>query len=504
MDKREKEYIKREQNRKLKKVQEYKATGFALGATLVIAAILLFNSYDMKTGEFKTLALTLAGGYFATAVLQFIIWIKMKNDIIKKDGVTTITRLCGFLMIALLLSGNIFAAIAGFLTIKKEKNLEYQLSVYMLLTTLCVLLVSMINLFKPYVSNTFFSGMGLLAAIAVLDVLAMFLIGKGVNGKQVDTRLKWLGVVLILTAATGNIFALVLGLVLIVKIRHKDDLATIEWIEVIRRIFRDNMASLGFFVVTFLLAISICSYLTFDYYVATENDYSAILLNPSLVYPFGTDNYGRCVFTRIVFGARISLVVGILSTMVPIIIGGILGAVAGFYGNRMDNSIMRVLDILYAVPGILLAIAIVAAFGTSTFNLIMALSLGNVPVYARTVRATVLGLSNSEFVEAARACGAKDHVIILKHILPNSMAPIIVRATLSIGGAVLSTSSLSYLGLGVEPHIPEWGNILKIGSKYLETNPYLAIYPGLAIIVLVLAFNYLGDGLRDALDPKLK
>lgn len=504
MENREKEYLKRENNRKLKKVQEFKATGFSMGATLVIVLILLFNSYSFKTGEIKPTMLSMAGGYFVTALIQALIWVKMRNDIIKNNTVSKSTRVLGFVMILFLATGNIFSAIAGFLTIKKEKNLEYQLSVYMLLTTVCVMLVSLINLFKPYVSNTFIPGMGLLAGVTVLDVIAMILVGKGVHGKKVNPKLKWLGGILILTAATGNIFAFILGMVLIVKIRHKDDMATIEWIEVIRRIFRDNMASLGFFVVTFLLSISICSYLTFDYYVATENDYSAILLSPSLVYPFGTDNYGRCVFTRIVFGARISLVVGILSTLVPIIIGGILGAVAGFYGNAIDNSIMRVLDILYAVPGILLAIAIVAAFGTSTFNLIMALSLGNVPVYARTVRATVLGLSNSEFVEAARACGAKDHVIILKHILPNSMAPIIVRATLSIGGAVLSTSSLSYLGLGVEPHIPEWGNILKIGSKYLETNSYLAIYPGLAIIILVLAFNYLGDGLRDALDPKLK
>ena len=264
------------------------------------------------------------------------------------------------------------------------------------------------------------------------------------------------------------------------------------------------MAIIGMFVVTVLLSISLCSYLTFDYSIATDNNYSALLLEPSLEYPFGTDDYGRCVFTRIVFGARISLAVGIATTVVPIIIGGVLGAISGFYGGKSDNIIMRLLDVLYAVPGILLAIAIVAAFGTSTFNLIMALSIGSIPTYARTVRASVLGLANSEFVEAAKACGAKDHIIIFKHIIPNSMAPIIVRATLSIGGAVLSTSSLSYLGLGVEPHVPEWGNILKAGSTYLETNPYLAIYPGLAIILLVLAFNYMGDGLRDALDPKLK
>ena len=155
-------------------------------------------------------------------------------------------------------------------------------------------------------------------------------------------------------------------------------------------------------------------------------------------------------------------------------------------------------------PDMLLAIAIIAAFGANTVNLILALSIGSVAVYARTVRATVLGLANAEFVEAARSCGARDWNIIFRHIIPNSLAPIIVRSTMGIGTAVLSTSSLSYLGLGVEPHIPEWGNILKIGSQYLETNPYLAIFPGLAIILLVLAFNFFGDGLRDALDPKLK
>ena len=151
-----------------------------------------------------------------------------------------------------------------------------------------------------------------------------------------------------------------------------------------------------------------------------------------------------------------------------------------------------------------MAIAIIAAFGVSTTNLILALSIGGIPSYARTVRATVMGLANQEFVEAARACGAKDGTIIFKHIIPNSLAPVIVRATLGIGSAVLSTSSLSYLGIGVEPHVPEWGNILKAGSTYLETNPYIAIFPGLAIILIVLAFNYFGDGLRDALDPKLK
>ena len=222
------------------------------------------------------------------------------------------------------------------------------------------------------------------------------------------------------------------------------------------------------------------------------------------MYPFGCDDYGRCVFTRIVFGASISLIIGMISTIVPIVMGGLLGAVSGFYGGKRDNAIMRVMDVLNAVPSILLAIAIIAAFGASTVNLILALSISVVPSYARIVRAQVMGISNQEFVEAAKACGAKNGTIIFKHIIPNSLAPVIVQATMGIGSAVLSTSSLSYLGIGVEPHIPEWGNVLKAGSTFLETNPYIAIFPGLAIIIIVLAFNFFGDGLRDALDPKLK
>ena len=497
-------YLKREKKRKLSRFVEYKTATFATGITFAIFLVILGGSFDFATQSFQIGSVTLSLVFLVSSIIQGLVSYKIQSDILKHGDIKDSTRKIGFVMLLFLLTANIFIAIAAFTLVKKDKGIEYTLSIYALLTSLIVFMISALNLFKEYVANTFMLGMGLLAFLSMFYLAVMVLVHKFVHHKDVDKRMKWVGYLLILSAISGNVFALILGLIIITKIKRAGDEISVEWIEVIRRLFRNNMAIIGMLVVTVLLSISLCSYLTFDYSIATDNNYSALLQPPSIEYPFGTDDYGRCVFTRIVFGARISLAVGIATTVLPIIVGGALGAVSGFYGGKTDNIIMRLLDVLYAVPGILLAIAIVAAFGTSTSNLIIALSIGSVPTYARTVRASVMGLAGSEFVEAAKACGAKDHIIIFNHIIPNSLAPIIVRATLSIGGAVLSTSSLSYLGLGVEPHVPEWGNILKAGSTYLETNPYLAIYPGLAIILLVLAFNYMGDGLRDALDPKLK
>lgn len=501
---RNKEYVKRTTSRKLNRFQEYTTINFAWGASLILFFILLFNGYNIIDKTVNQGLLLFSFIYLAEGIIQFIISAALKKEIIEGSEIKKSTRIKGYLMILFVLNGNIFSAIAGFTLIKKKKTIEYTISIYMFLVSICIMLVSALNLFKDNVADTFMIGMGILFANALFYLFCMIMAGKYSDSKNVDKRIIPIVVILILTSITGNIFALLLASVLISKYRHKDKETAVEWIDIVNRLFRNNMSVIGVFVIVFLISLSLCSYLTFDYSIAVENNYSAILQKPNIKYPFGTDNFGRCAFSRIVFGARISLIIGIAVTVLPMFMGGMLGAVSGYYGGKLDNAIMRFMDVLYAVPSILLAIAIIASFGTSTFNLVMALSVGSIAVYARTVRATVMSISSSEYVEAARACGAKDILIIVKHIIPNSLAPIIVRATMGIGTAVLSTSSLSYLGLGVEPHIPEWGNVLRIGSMYLETNPYLAIFPGLAIITIVLAFNFFGDGLRDALDPKLK
>ncbi|MBB3113755.1 peptide/nickel transport system permease protein [Paenibacillus phyllosphaerae] len=488
---------------RLKSAPEYSQASFAWIVSIALSLLLLLGGYRSETGDFSPVLLTLSGAYLVFALLQLAVWARIRLDLIRDGSIRGGTRVLGYGLMLSLLSGNVFIATAAFQLVRAKKNAAYTLAVYTLLTTLLVFAVSALNLYKPYVANSFLTGMALLLVAAVIQLGALLFLAKVADRSVLPRSTAIIAVILILTALTGNVFALLLGLLLIARLRDGGGSAGSKTGQVIDRLSRSSTSMLGLLFILFLFALSVTSYWTFDYSLAIENNYSAILQPPSLAYPLGTDNFGRDLFSRIVFGARISLIVGLLSTIIPVVIGGLLGALSGYYGRHTDNIIMRALDILYAIPGILLAIAIIAAFGASTVNLVIALSVGAIPTYARTMRANVMLVSTLEYVQAARAIGSSDWVILTKHVVPNSLAPMIVKSSLTIGTAVISTSSLSYLGLGVEPHIPEWGNILKLGSAYLETHAYTAIYPGIAIIALVLAFNFLGDGLRDAMDPKL-
>ncbi|MEI4769034.1 ABC transporter permease [Psychrobacillus sp. FJAT-51614] len=491
------------QKHALKLSRDYTQANFAWILSLIVTLFLLVNSINFKEGTLKGAVFTVFLAYFVFTVFQLFLAWKMKRDLLKTGEIQSKTRKLGYIQLLSILSANIFIASFAFNIIKKKKTPEYTFAVYMLFTQIFILAISSLNLFKPYVTDTFLPAMGILIGIMIFQVITLVLVSKHVQDDSAPSWMMTIAILLIITSLTGNIFNLLLGISLIIKVRSHDQSRIMKWNTMWNKITRNSTAILGMFFIILMFSLSVCSKFTFDYDMAVENNYGELLQKPSLEHPFGTDNFGRDLFSRIVFGARISLIVGFASTIIPVIIGGFLGALAGYYTKRADNVIMRILDILYAIPGILLAIAIIAAFGANTMNLILALSVGSIPTYARTMRANVLMVSNYEFVDSARALGSSDLSIIFKQIVPNSLAPMIVKATLTIGGAVIATSSLSFLGLGVEPHIPEWGNILKIGSTYLESHSYLAVIPGLAIIGLVLSFNFLGDGLRDAFDPRM-
>ncbi|NMA61061.1 MAG: ABC transporter permease, partial [Firmicutes bacterium] len=208
--------------------------------------------------------------------------------------------------------------------------------------------------------------------------------------------------------------------------------------------------------------------------------------------------------SRIIYGSRISLIVGFSSIIVAIIFGGLLGAISGYYGDKVDNVIMRAMDVLMAIPGMLLAISLAAALKPGLMNLVIAIAIADVPGYARVVRASVLTIKEQEYIEAAECIGAPDSRIIFQHIIPNCLAPIIVQATLGMAGAILSASALSFLGLGIQPPTPEWGSMLSSARQYIRTYWHMTTFPGIAIMITIFALNVLGDGLRDALDPRLK
>ncbi|MCD8369858.1 MAG: ABC transporter permease [Clostridiales bacterium] len=495
---------KKQMKRMIQQSQEYAALGFAAVLSVALAFLAALAGFDFVSRSVKTGPMLVAGAFAIEAAIVFVVRALVKRDYEKYHDIQRRVRLLGIVLILMVLTCNIFACEAGFLLAKKKKSLEYRIGVYMLLTDIMVMFISSINILKGYVISTFFPAMGVLALLTLLHFAVLFPLAEAVTPTQAPKKMRVVAVLLLLTGLCGNLFAILAGLIILNKSFNKDSEVSISWIDVFKRLFRSQVAVWGAFVIIFLITLTIFARYTFDYDLAVNNNYQAILQGPSLEYPLGTDDLGRCIFTRVVFGAKISLVAGLLSTMFSVVIGTTLGAIAGYYSGRIDDIIMRILDIFMAMPGLLLPIAIITAAGNSLTWIIIALGMGVIPGYGRTVRASVMTLTGCEFIEAERAIGAKDSWIILKHIIPNSMAPVIVRATMSFGGNVLAISSLSYLGVGIESYIPEWGNILQTGSTYLETASYMAIYPGIAIVLMVLGFNFLGDGFRDALDPKLK
>ncbi len=289
------------------------------------------------------------------------------------------------------------------------------------------------------------------------------------------------------------------------------------WRELGHRLKKNRMAMFSLVILMIFGLIAILAQLSymgiisslvegtvFDYEVAITQDLKNILTLPNADHWLGTDPFGRDVLSRIIYGARISLMIGLAAVSVSLLLGGFLGAITGYYGGKLDNFIMRIMDVFLAVPSILLAIAIVSSLGSAIPFLIIAIALPNVPGFARITRAAVMSVRDQEFIEASVAIGANDKRVILRHILPNCMAPLIVQSTLAIAGAILSTAGLSFIGLGIQPPNPEWGNMLSEGRQFITTDPFYSFVTGVTIVIVILALNILGDGLRDALDPKLK
>ena len=277
------------------------------------------------------------------------------------------------------------------------------------------------------------------------------------------------------------------------------------WADVWRRFLKNKMAVAGLVVFILLCFTALTAPLFFDY----ETDVIGIdprnrLQSPSADHWFGTDELGRDIFARVIWGARMSLSIGLTSAAISLLLGGFLGAVAGYYGRMMDNVIMRIMDIFQAIPGTLLAICIAAALGPSVINLIIAISVSFCPSFARVIRGPILVVREVEYIEAAKASGAKSSTIIFREVIPNCMAPVIVQTTLVVAIMILIISGLSFLGLGIQPPVPEWGSMLADSRRHLRDHSYMAFFPGLAIMITILSLNLLGDGLRDALDPRLK
>jgi len=268
-----------------------------------------------------------------------------------------------------------------------------------------------------------------------------------------------------------------------------------------RRFRRNKAAVVGLFIVLALVLVAIFAPVLAPVPPDAQN-LRGRLQPPGAEHPFGTDEFGRSMLSRVIYGTRVSLFTGLVPVTVALLVGTLIGLVAGFYRGRTDSFLMRIMDVLLAFPSLLLALAVVGALGPGLINAVIAIAIVDIPQYARLVRSVVLGVREEEFVQAAQALGAGNRRSMFRHILPATIGPLTVQATLGIGFAILAMSGLSFLGLGVQPPTSDWGEMLARGRRYLPDATWLLVFPGLAISLTVLGFNLLGDGLRDALDPR--
>jgi peptide/nickel transport system permease protein len=276
-----------------------------------------------------------------------------------------------------------------------------------------------------------------------------------------------------------------------------------EFARVRRQLTKNRLAMLGLFIILIEIILAVLAPVIIPYDYA-KMDMSCVFETPSRVHFFGCDDMGRDIFSRVIYGSRYSLSIGIFGVAIGTCIGLIIGSIAGYFGGQVDNIIMRFLDIIQALPGMLLMIVISAVLGPGFFNTIIAMSIGSLPGIVRLLRAQILKERENEYIEACRAVNCGKLRVIISHLLPNCMSPVIVEATMGVAQTITVASALSFIGLGVKPPIPEWGAMLSAARQFIRQSPHLVFFPGLAIAVTVLALNLLGDGLRDALDPKLK
>ena len=275
------------------------------------------------------------------------------------------------------------------------------------------------------------------------------------------------------------------------------------WSDAWSRLTRNPTAVAGLIIIILFVLVAIfANYIAPYDYAAT--DYMAMRQPPSAAHIFGTDELGRDLFSRCIYGSRYSLSLGLICMLVGLVMGGLIGLIASYFGGRVDTVLMRIMDVFQSIPGTLMAITIVAALGTGIPQLVVALALSNMPMMAKTVRAAIFTVRDSDYIESSRAIGAGNLRLMIRHMLPNAVGHIIIYAIGSISGTIMVIATLSYIGLGIQPPTPEWGALLSAGKGYVSSYPYMVIFPGLMIMITVLSFNLFGNGLRDALDPRLK